>query len=181
MKKTNKRKQRMICMRVVKLSNLVEVNLIYKAFELIGIYNEFHGEKNGFHAFYKNETENARYHYRNRGIDVIYQMIMNDEGLEECNRDFHISKRSMRRTGIMLYTARVYEGTDYIVKSIFDYISKDDFLYEFYTHHIHNKQISKYLRFQYNCIMSYTGVHYGTKSRCFSEMEINIEEAIENE
>lgn len=178
MKKTSKRKQRVISKRGFKKDRLVEFNDIYRAFELIGIYNEYHDEKEYFHRFYEEETKNTRYYYRNRGIDVIYQMLCEDEISEKCVRDFSISKQSMRKTGILFCTVRVYEGTDDVVKKTIEYIVKDDFLREFYTHHIHNDQIPEYLKFQYDGLMSYIGIHYGTKAKCFSDIEKNIEETI---
>ncbi len=169
----NRKRQRMICNR--RQGNGIEINTIFRALELIGIYNEYNGDDDSFYKFYRSETSFRKYYYRNRGIDIIYELICKKYG----DIEYNISKRSMRRTGISVYKTRVYEGTDIMVDVILWYICENRFLEDFYISHIHEYHIEGYLLSQYDCIKIYVGNHYGSKAECFASVERNIQERIE--
>ena len=172
-----KRKQRVIknCreLQEIERDSVVE-NVIYKSLELIGIYENYQGSDEEFYSTYCKETDTPRYHYRNKGVDIIYEKIINRD-----IKDYRITKRSMKRTGICFVTRRVYEGTDIIVNAIIDYFKENDFLYDFYAHHIHRQDVFEYLLFQHDCLVTHRMIHSGINTEYFTDMETRIEKEIE--
>ncbi|MBQ9609458.1 MAG: hypothetical protein IJV15_08460 [Lachnospiraceae bacterium] len=130
------------------------VNLIYKGLELIGIFDAYEENGEDFSDYYNKCTQNRKYTYRNRGVDIIYDKVNKDTHKNSYGLEFKISKRNIKRTGIIHRNnmAIVYDGTEVIVKCIFDFICQNKDLYDFYLNHIHKDTINKYLSFQGICI-----------------------------
>lgn len=172
-----KRRQRYIHDRRKKKENaLIEMNVIYKSFELIGLYDLYSGPDESFHKFYEENTQIRKYKFRNHGIDVIYDLLDNEGQL--AKNAYFISKKSIRQTGIHISTVRVYEGTELFVNRMIKFFNENKFLGNFYKQYIHSCDISEYLSFQHDYIMDYCGKNGGGNAKYFGKMDKKIGEII---
>ncbi len=129
-----------------------------------------------FKSFYIYYKRNPKYVFRNRGIDIIYQAMMDDEELKIKELEYRICKRSLKRTGIAKSNIRAYEGTDLVVKEIIKYMNNNDFLKEFYFNKIHTMDIDRYLKFQQKLIEWYCDIFafLGDKPELFGALDLEI-------
>lgn len=173
----------------------IEVNCIYKSFELIGILESYIEDNhthnpNGFNIenfirYYENHIIIPRFKYRNLGVKVIFQQLQqqyDNNFVGISGTVFSFTTNSLKRTGIWFWLSRsrVYEGTDYIVKAIFYYLS-NSYLKDFYIQgeDFYSDNVSKYLKFQYDCLHDYVrGDSTGRKAAYYNTMETNMEKNI---
>ena len=167
----------MLVIRGKKVNNygVLEYNKIYLALELIGLFDMYEGSEEEFRHFYDSRISegNRRYYYRNKGVNIIYD-ILTLEGTLESNPQLHVSKRSMRRSGVSKRRVIVYQGTEVFVARIIKYFEDNQFLGDFYFERIHNNEVSKYLLFQSDFIDEYTLTHHGIRANYFNEMKETI-------
>ena len=155
---------------------IILVNRIYKTLELIGIYEKYKSlnEKNDFPKYYNNCTAIPKYWCRNRGLDIIYDLLKS-EGMID-NLDYIFSKGSMRKTGIYICSRRAYEGTEIFVERMIKYLKDDDYLWNFYINNesIHSNNIHVYLDFQDDLITENNLIRFDHIINYFCDMRAYI-------
>lgn len=156
-------------------------NQVYFCFEIVGIMNDYEKSdiRNDFEQFYLNCRKEERYHYRNAGVKVIYD-ILEEKRHEENEIPYRISKGTMRRFGITYCGSRiiVHEMSAIILKHLLKYIHESEEMNRIFEKYIDKKSLLEFLDFQEIFLERFIGGGGTRNRRRYAEIREEIRKEI---